>query len=233
MGAGDAEASNSVTNITNQLVKVHNTIEKSIEQNCSISGKQSNVINVINSKLQNATLNQQNVMKNVCALQASFDSTVDNDAQNKVATAIAQHAQATGGGLGGGDGKASNDITNINNISTEIYNKDVLKAVKNCVMQIDQSNIANIINSDVSNTSFTQANDSFASCLQTMEATASLVSKAKAESSTALTQKSEAEGGTLFGASGGSLASLGSSAFPLIISVILSIIIMCFSAFMK
>ena len=57
MGSGQAEATNKVTNISEQLMQVDNSIKQSIEQNCSQSGKQSNVINIINSKLQNATLN--------------------------------------------------------------------------------------------------------------------------------------------------------------------------------
>lgn len=220
MGAGDAESVNKVTNISEQLMQVDNSIRQSIEQNCSQTGKQSNVINIINSKLQNATLNQKNVMKNVCALQASFDNSVNSDVQNKIAAAVAQHASSTGGGLLGGDAKSENISEVINKSQTFIDNSQVLEAVKNCVMRIEQSNIANIINSDVSNTSFDQANDSFSSCLQTMEATSSLVNKAAADTSTTIDQTASATGGSIFGASGASFASLGSFAVPLIISII-------------
>lgn len=220
MGSGSAEATNKVTSISEQLMEVDNSIKQSIEQNCSQSGKQSNVINVINSKLQNATLNQKNAMKNLCALQASFDNSVSSDVQNKIAATIAQHASATGGGLLGGDAKSTNISESYNKSQTFINNSQVLDAVKNCVMRIEQSNIANIINSDVSNTSFTQANDSFSSCLQTMGVKSELENKAAADMETTVDQTASAAGGSIFGASGASFASLGSFAVPLIISIL-------------
>lgn len=222
MGSGAAETTNKVTNISEQLMQIDNSIKQSIEQNCSQSGKQSNVINVINSKLQNATLNQKNAMKNLCALQASFDNSVSQEAQNKIAATVAQHAAATGGGLMGGDAKATNVSETYNKSQTFINNSQVLNAVKNCVMRIEQSNIANIINSDVSNTSFTQANDSFSSCLQTMGVKSEIESKAAADTETTVDQTASAAGGSLLGPSGASSASLGSFAVPLIISIIVS-----------
>ena len=159
-------------------------------------------------------------MKNLCSLQESCDNSVSSDVQNKIAATIAQHASATGGGLLGGDAKSTNITDTISRSQTYINNSQVLNAVKNCVMRIEQSNIANIINSDVSNTSFTQANDSFSSCLQEMGVKSQLENKAAAETETTIDQTASATGGSILGASGASFASLGSFAVPLIISIL-------------
>ena len=205
IGDCNTVAKNEVTNISNQLSSIDNSIKTSIDENCTSTGKQSNVINIINSTLRNASLNQQNVLKNVCSLQSVLDSNVNADAQNRVLAAIAQNAESKGA-LIGGSPASSETVTNaISNTSNYINNGQVLDIVKNCVLQIDQQNIANVIGSDLSNTDFNQANDSFMECLASDSNTSNIAATGKNNAELEANQTTKATGGDIFA----SLASMG------------------------
>jgi hypothetical protein len=224
MGSGKSESSNTVKDITNQLTSISNEIEKSINESCIANTNQSNTINIINSSVNNLTANQKNVAKNLCALQSAISNTVSTDSQNKVLAAVAANAKATGGSLLGGDAKSSNDVHMEKNTSTYINNKDVLKVVKECINNISQENILNIIGSNVNNTEFNQANDQFSSCLLQTSATSELVNKSLNSAESSISATAESSGGSLMGSMASS-ASLGALATPLIIVVIICIIL--------
>jgi hypothetical protein len=224
MGAGKSESVNKVRDITNQLTSISNSINKSINEDCINNTNQSNTINIINSRLSNLTANQKNVSKNICALKSAISDKVDIDSQNKVLAKIAANAKATGGSLGGGDAASINDIDSEHNSSVYINNSEVLNIVKNCISNINQENILNIMNSDVNNTQFTQANDQFSSCLQESSATADFVTKAVNSAETSISASAESVGGSLLGSTA-STASLGALAVPLIIGVVICIIL--------
>jgi len=225
MGSGKSESSNTVKDITNQLTSISNEIEKSINESCIANTNQSNTINIINSSVNNLTANQKNVAKNLCALQSAISNTVSTDSQNKVLAAVAANAKATGGSLLGGDAKSSNDVHMEKNTSTYINNKDVLKVIKQCINNISQENILNVIGSNVNNTEFNQANDQFSSCLQQTSATSDLVNKSLNSAESSISTSATSEGGSL--SSTASLASLGAFMMPLIISVVVCLILCC------
>lgn len=225
MGSGASKSTNNTTDITNSLMQVDNSVKQQIEENCTQSTSQNNVLNIINSKLQNATVDQKNVAKNVCALQAAFDDKVNIEIQNTIAATIAQHAAANGGSLLGGDAETANNVNIVNNSSTFINNSRVLSAVKNCVMKINQSNIANIINSDLSNTSFTQANDSFNECLQELNVKSEIEGKASNDTTTKVDQTGESTGGTLISP----LSSASASGACIICIIVMAVIFLFFN----
>jgi hypothetical protein len=186
---------NTVEDITTNLTQIDNSIKQSIDQSCSSTGSASNVMNIINSKLNSASINQKNVLKNVCSLQSSFSSNVSAEAQNKVAATIAQHAKSTGTLIGGAPADSNNIQRSITDNKTFIDNSQVLNSVKRCVMNISAENIANIIGSDVSNSNFNQANDSFMQCLANDNVTANIAAEGKTAKDTQTNQDAAAEGG--------------------------------------
>lgn len=225
MGSGKSESSNSVTDITNQLTSISNEIKQSVNESCISNTNQSNTINIINSSVNNLTANQKNVAKNLCALQSAISNKVDVDSQNKVLAAVAATAKATGGSLLGGDAKSSNNVDMQKNTSTYINNKSVLEVVKQCINNISQENILNIIGSNVNNTQFNQANDQFSSCLQQSSVTADLTTKSLNSAESSIAATAESSGGSL--SSMASSASLGALAMPLIICVVICVILCC------
>lgn len=136
LNKGEAETVNDVTNITKTLMNVDNHIKQNIEENCISQNTQKNVINIINSKVRNATLAQKNQLQTLCALQSSFQNNVNSDVQNKIAAAIAETAKSKGGDIFGGKAASKNIAKVINESSTFIDNSQVLDVIKTCVLKI-------------------------------------------------------------------------------------------------
>lgn len=198
MGQGKAEVESSATVITNQLMNIDTSVKMKINESCRGDSTQNNVINIVGSKVKNLTVSQKNQLELLCSLQAALDTSVSNDIQNKIMTAVAQTAEAKGGSLLGGDALSKN-VSNIQNTSiTNIYSPTELETAKDCLLDIKQGNIINIINSDVDSGNYNQINDAILKCLQGLSSTVKNETKATADTSTDVTQKGKAEGGTPF-----------------------------------
>ena len=195
MGQGSAETTNKFTSITASLMNVDNSIKQNINEECLSQDSQKNIINIINTKIKNATFAQKNQLENLCSLQAAFKANVNSNIQNQIADAITQAAKSEGGGPMGGNAASTNISTIVKENSTTINNSQVLDVVKKCIMNIDQSNIINLINSDIDSGNFDQVNTDFKKCLMSFESTSEIVSKAAAESKTEAKQTAEAKGG--------------------------------------
>lgn len=215
IGDCTTKAKNEVTDIAEQLTKIDNSIKTSIDESCTSTGTQSNVINVINSTLRNASINQKNVLKNICSLKSVLDSKVSADAQNKVLAAVVQHAESKGALIGGSPASSEDVTTSISKTSNYIDNSQVLAIAKKCILGIDQQNIANIIGSDVSNTDFNQANDSFMQCLASDSNTANIAATGKNNAELDAKQDAKATGGDIFA----SLASITTVSIYVIIGI--------------
>lgn len=196
---GDCESTSKTTvvDITNQLMSIDNSISQSINQACIATSSASNVLNIINSKLVGASIEQQNIIKNTCSLQSSFSSSVSADAQNKVAATIAQYAKSEGGFLGAASNTEA--VTNAQtNIDTDINNGQLLKSVKDCVLNMNLDNVINIVNSSVTNTSIKQINDQFIQCLASDVNTSALAAQAQQASDRKIEQTAESKGTDVF-----------------------------------
>lgn len=215
MGQGGSESVNDVTNITRTMMDIDSSIKQNIQEDCISQDTQKNVINIINSKVRNATVAQKNQLENLCSLQASFKNNVNTDIQNKVAAAIAETAKSQGGSLGGGNSVSKNIVKVMNDSSTFVNASQVLTAIKRCINNIDQSNIINIINSDVDSGNYNQVNDAFKKCLMSFDATNDLVTKATSETKSDVKTEAESKGGD----------PMASSATSGIISVIIVVIL--------
>jgi predicted PurR-regulated permease PerM len=193
IGDCTTKSTSTVVDITNTLSSIDNSIRQAINQSCEVTADANNIINILDSSLNNVSISQQNIIKNICALQSSFSSNVDAESQKKVAAAIAQHAVSKGAFLG----SPSNSETvteSINNSSTFINNSQLLESVKKCVMNMELNNIINILNSSVTNSSIEQINNQFFECLASDANTAEIASKAREEYAKQIDQTADASG---------------------------------------
>jgi hypothetical protein len=159
-----AKAPTEINAVNKSLLDIDLSVKQNIDENCLSQNSQKNVINVINSKLKRATAAQKNELKLLCALQSSFQNNVNTDIQNKVAAAIAQTANASGGSIGGGKALAENITKVYNEGSTYLKSPTIIDIVKKCILDINQDNIINLINANIDTTDFNQVNQAFKDC---------------------------------------------------------------------
>ncbi len=193
IGDCTTSAETKVVDITEQIQNIDQSIKQRIDQQCLITNTATNQLNILDSVVTNLNVDQKNIIKNMCALRNAFDASVNTEAQNKVAAVIAQHAKSTGGFLGApADSKSVTE--SITNSQTFIDNSMVLESIKRCISSLTETNVINIVNSNVTNTSIKQLNDQFFECLASDENTAKLAADAKALSEKQIDQSAEAEG---------------------------------------
>ncbi len=187
-----------ITDISNQLSQIDNSISQVIQQSCIDTTSATNVANIIGSSVRNTNINQQNIVKNMCALKSIFTSNVSSDLKNQVAAAIASHAEATGTLLGGAPASTDTIQTSIDNRSTYVDNSQALESIKTCMNNLSIDNIVNIIGSDVSGLGIQQINDQFKECLASDINTAELAQKMEASRTVSFDSSSSAAGGDVF-----------------------------------
>ena len=181
-----------VEDISENIMQIDASIRQSVTQSCLNSSSASNVVNIIDSNLTNASISQQNILKNVCVLKSAFDSSVSLEAQQKLAAAIAQYAKSKGGFMGAP--ASSEAVTeSITKSAQEIDSSQVFNSVKNCVNNLDLDNVINIINSNVTSTSIDQINNSFFECLANDSTTTAIAVQGKQEQEKQIDQKAESE----------------------------------------
>lgn len=165
-----------VRDITNNSIFNDNSIRQNIEQSCVNTTSTDNTLNIIGSKIKGLNTNQQNLVRNICALQSSFSNNVSEESQNKMAATIAQYAESKGGLLGASPSTDTYTILDTDN-SKYINNSQVLNSVKKCINDISLNNTINIISSNVEDSNLNQTSDSFMECLASNEATIEIASK--------------------------------------------------------
>jgi hypothetical protein len=165
IGDCTTKTKNEINDITNHLSNIDNSVKQVIDQSCSETQIASNTVNIIGSDVRNTTINQKNVIKNICALKSIFDSNIDTKIKDEVAATIVSHAESTGALLGGSPADSENIQNSINNRTTYINNSQLLNSVKKCINQLDIENVVNIIGSRASGLEIVQLNEYFKECL--------------------------------------------------------------------
>ncbi|MEY3422213.1 MAG: hypothetical protein RIR48_2516, partial [Bacteroidota bacterium] len=132
--------------------------------NCTQLIGQSNVINIVGSKVTKLSATQKNSVEGLCIMQSMLDSSVTNEVQQELLDKIKNNLQSSGGLLGS---PAKNNLVSktITENSANIDNSKFNQVTKNCLSDIRQENILNIIGSEVNDANFDQVNDSFLKCL--------------------------------------------------------------------
>lgn len=195
LGMGDCTSKSSVdlTDITNNDISINNSIKNLIEQNCQTIADQSNVINIVGSKVIRLNATQKNSIESLCIMQSILDSSVENKVQQNLLDKVKTSLETSGGLLGS---PAENETISkkITNTKMEIDNSKFNEVTKNCIANIKQENILNIIGSEVEDANFDQANDTFLKCLadhsDITKVTADALADTKQESDTGIITES-------------------------------------------
>lgn len=195
LGMGDCDTVSKVdiTDITNNDISINNSIKNLINQNCQTIASQSNVINIVGSKVIRLNASQKNSLESLCIMQSILDSSVENKVQQNLLDKVKTSLETSGGLLGS---PAQNETISkkITSTKMEIDNSKFNEVTKNCIADIKQENILNIIGSEVEDANFDQANDSFLKCLadhsDVTKVTADALADTKQESDTGIVTES-------------------------------------------
>lgn len=206
------------------------TTLNNISQQCDMSNKSSNLVQIMGSSVSNLDVSQQNTLKSICEMQNAIKSTKDSSVVDKMLSELSQKAQSSadaGGFLGGigntSDATAINTSNVYNDMSANLTQTDVNNITKTCIMQLDTSNIVQIVGSTVNNSVIKQANDSFLQCVNNNAQDAFQAAGIEHAAGTEVKQEgaASAKNTTDMLSSFASLSSLGVMLFPVIICIVI------------
>jgi hypothetical protein len=166
LGMGDCTSRNTtdISDITRNDIDINNSIKNSIEQNCNQTALEENTINIIGSNVKSLSATQKNSLESMCILQSILKSTTNADVVNNLMNKVRENLKSEGGLLGS---PASNDtvVRRLSENSSKVDNSKFNEISKDCIMNMKQTNLLNIIGSNIEDTTTDQANAAFLKCL--------------------------------------------------------------------
>lgn len=164
IGECTTENTNETSNITSNDINIDNSIKNQINQDCNQLTSQSNDINIVGSTVKRLSASQKNSLQSMCIMQSILKSNTSVDVVNKLLDKVKNNLETKGAMLGS---PASNQaiIKNMTTNKTNINNSKFNDISKKCILDIRQSNLLNIIGSNVEDTTTDQANEAFLKCL--------------------------------------------------------------------
>jgi hypothetical protein len=198
LGMGDCSSKNTtdITDITKNNTEVNNSIRNSINQNCSQAAIQSNVINIVGSKVKKLTAKQENEVQSMCILQSILKSTTNSEVINNLMSKVKDNLQSKGGVLGS-PAENSTVMKKITENSSKVDNSKFNEITKQCIMNLNQRNLLNIIGSEVEDTTTDQANKAFLKCLSQHSDVTNISSSDIKDTKSEVETVKKAEGGDL------------------------------------
>ena len=190
MGASQTKSKVDIKELNSTDINLSSETFNKVENTCKATSNQSNVLNIVGSTVTKLTTSQKNAAKNTCILQTAIATVNDTEAQNKLMSALKQGLeQNASAGIGLANAESNTSITKENKFTLKDSKKTVNEAIAGCVMQIDQSNVINIVGSTVTDSKFDQANDVMMECLSSYGVATE--NRAKASSDVVSTTTSE------------------------------------------
>lgn len=230
MGGGGSTAKSQTEVLNMAHYGVSQKSESTINSSCSSTAKQTNIVSIVGSRVKNLRTSQKNVAENMCKLQAMVDDQKNADLTQDTLTKISKDIEAKGGLPG--SGSSSESVTKVyNQMSANIEQSKINKITKDCISNMDQQNIIQIIGSSVSDSDLNQINDSFMECISSSSEVSNMGATAAQKTDTQEDTKVKAKGmdfNDLFGSvpSFASLASLGAAA-PFVVSFVPFSVCLC------
>lgn len=192
MGQGSSTITETRLNNTTDL-NVDQSIRNQINQQCSTSSIQNNLIQLVGSNVRNLQTNQENAITNLCQLQTAINLTKDSETQNDLLNTLSSKLSTEGGlALSGIENK---DISDIQNIMRGNLDQSTVNMInKQCLMDQKQSNIIQIFGSDIQGANIDQINNNFVECLMQNEEVTKLTADFKVKSATEKQTESDTKG---------------------------------------
>ena len=230
-GTQQAQTTNEQSTFNTTDIGLDQQTINNISQVCDIENKNSNLVQIVGSTVNNLNINQKNAVKTLCQMQQAILQTQDSKAQTEVLNKLSQAAEASskGGFLSGPGSSSANNISKTyNDMRTKMSQTQINNVTSKCLLDQSTSNIVQIFGSDVQNSSVDQLNDSFAQCVNAVNT--EMKSTATAEEKTTTLVDQTATSQTKSGGIGDMLTSLASGmasllpfVFPIFIGIILLI----------
>ena len=235
MGKADSVSVNESSAVNISELEIDERTLNNINQTCNQVVSSKNLVQITGSKVKNLTVNQSNRIKTLCQMQQVLTQVQDANVKNNLLNKIAQVAESKStSGLFGGNASASsvNVSKQYNKMRNSLSQTQINNITETCILQPNLDNIVQIMGSEVEDSNIDQTSEVFLDCIMgssidtlqkgSAEATASNEAQqtAKATSTTGL------DFGSLTASSNSaSLASLGTLAGPVGISLVSSLIV--------
>jgi cell wall-associated NlpC family hydrolase len=225
MGGSKTKSKVDIKELNSTDINLSSETFNKVENTCKATSNQSNVVNIVGSTVTKLTTSQKNAAKNTCILQTAIQTVNDTDSQNKLMSALKQGLeQNASAGIGLANAESDTSITKENKFTLKDSKKTVNEAIAGCVMQIDQSNVINIVGSTVTDSKIDQANDVMMECLSSYGVATDNMAKASSDvvSTTTSEQSQKAAGYDPIKSLGGLLSgALTAAMVPYIISCVI------------
>ncbi len=161
---GGPKSKSTVTKITAKDLNLDQASFNVIKQACASSSTGQNVFEGSNLNISNSTINQTNIIENLCILQTAIKQSRSGGINSNVIEKINQDLKAEGGlpGTGGHSEAIQNLYTRL---SINTNQKTVLDVTGNCILNQDARNIISLDDSYIYDSDISQMNRAFADCL--------------------------------------------------------------------
>lgn len=166
MGASQTKSDVSIKELNSTDINITQETFNKFKNTCESPTSQSNILNIMGSKVSKLTTNQKNVAKNTCILQTAIESTKGSKANNDLMSSIkAKLEQQASAGIGLANAESKTNIEKQNKFNFDSVQRDVNEVITGCISQIDQKNVINIVGSEIEDSNLNQDNDVLFSCL--------------------------------------------------------------------
>lgn len=196
MGQGATTAKNSSETIDNKSIGIDQSRFTTLNQSCISLTKQNNKVNIVGSRVKNLTVEQRNAAQTLCILQSIMKENKNSDIQEQVLKTVLQEAETKGGIIPGGNSENISKMTK--NMTLNLDQSVVENITKDCILEQEQSNVINIIGSDVQDSVINQINESMAECMSSHESTGEYSSGLKSILQQDDSQKAKSTGSNFF-----------------------------------
>jgi hypothetical protein len=164
MGNSTSSSSSDILSVVNNSTELDNSIKNKINQDCNMTTLQSNVINIVGSTVKKLSATQNNSIQSMCVMQSILKSDTSTEVVNKLLDKIKSNVETSGALLG--SPAVNNTISkSFTENRSKIDNSKFNEVSKNCILDTSQTNLLNIIGSNVEDTETDQANAAFLECL--------------------------------------------------------------------
>lgn len=235
LGMGDCTSSSKtdISDITNNDTDINNSITTNINQDCNQLMSQSNVINIIGSTVKKLSAQQKNSLQSMCIMQSILKSQTSAEVINKLLDKVTTNTETKGALLGS---PASNETISqkLTTNKTKINNAKFTNISKKCIQDIKQSNLLNIIGSNVEDTTTDQANEAFLKCLSAHSDDTLITASDLSDTTLESDVTSKAKGGDVLKSAGDMFNSifggLGVSVTASMLPLIIGLVFICCSS---
>jgi hypothetical protein len=190
MGASQTKSTTNIKELNETNLSMTQETFNKIDNQCKQKTSQKNVQNIIGSTVTKLNASQKNAAKNTCILQTAIQSTkgtaASNELMSKLKVGLEQQASA---GIGLANAESNTNIEKQNKFNFSSVQRDINEVISGCIIDLDQSNVINIVGSTITDSNLDQSNDVLGECLSSYGAKLEQGSKADSKTTSETTSE--------------------------------------------